>query len=141
MCILILSCRVMPRDFYPHTTGHFADESRELRKKNLILTMRVAFRMKLKPGFVQEYKRRHADIWPELKTLLRNSGVRNYVIFFDEESHVLFAVQDVDGTKSSQDLGSHEIVRRWWAYMADIMETNDDQSPVSIPLSEVFYLD
>lgn len=103
--------------------------------------MRVAFKMKLKPGFVQEYKRRHHDIWPELKILLRNSGVRNYAIFFDEESDTLFAVQEIEGMQSSQDLGSNEVVRRWWAYMADLMETNDDKSPVTVPLSEVFYLD
>jgi L-rhamnose mutarotase len=99
-----------------------------------------AFKMKLKPGKKEEYKRRHAAIWPELVILLHDSGVSDYSIFLDEETDVLFAVQNQDGKKSSQDLGDNPIVQKWWAYMADIMDTNPDKSPVSIPLEEVFYM-
>jgi L-rhamnose mutarotase len=102
---------------------------------------RLAFKMKLKPGFVEEYKKRHDEIWPELKTLLFDSGVRDYSIFIDEETNILFAVQKVVGDGGSQDLGTTEIVKKWWAYMADIMDTNPDNSPVSIPLPEVFHID
>src|SRR5208337_1840167 len=102
---------------------------------------RIAFKMKLKPGLAEEYRRRHDLIWPELAALLRKSGVGDYSIFFDEETNILFAVQKQSGSSSSQDLGTTDIVRRWWDYMADIMETNPDHSPVSIALREVFYLD
>lgn len=102
---------------------------------------RAAFKMKLKPGYREEYKKRHDAIWPELKKLLQDAGIHDYSIFLDEETNTLFAVQKVDGNAGSQDLGKTEIVQRWWAYMADIMETNPDNSPVSIPLPEVFYLD
>jgi len=102
--------------------------------------MKVAFKMKLKPGFEQEYKKRHDEIWPELATLLKDNGISDYTIFLDEETHTLFAVQKLAG-QSSQDLGQTEIVQKWWAYMADLMETNPDNSPVSIPLKEVFHLD
>jgi|SRR5687768_7056407 L-rhamnose mutarotase len=102
---------------------------------------RAAFKMKLKPGFQQEYKKRHNAIWPELKTLLHNAGVRDYSIFLDEETNTLFAVQKTVGESGSQDLGQTEIVKKWWAYMADIMEVNSDNSPVSIPLPEVFHID
>ena len=102
---------------------------------------RAAFKMKLKPGSRDEYKKRHDAIWPELKKLLQNAGIRDYSIFLDEETNTLFAVQKIDGNAGSQDLGKTEIVQKWWAYMADIMETNPDNSPVSIPLPEVFYLD
>lgn len=102
---------------------------------------RYAFKMKLKPGFKDEYKKRHDEIWPELKKLLFNAGIRDYSIFLDEETNTLFAVQKVDGEKGSQDLGQTEIVQKWWAYMADIMDTNPDNSPVSIPLEEVFRMD
>ncbi|HUJ74747.1 MAG TPA: L-rhamnose mutarotase, partial [bacterium] len=54
---------------------------------------RYAFKMKLKPGFAKEYKRRHDQIWPELSALLKESGVADYSIFLDEETNVLFAVQ------------------------------------------------
>ncbi len=103
--------------------------------------MRVAFKMKLKPGFKEEYKKRHDEIWPELKTLLKEQGVSDYSIFFDEETDILFGVQQQNGEGSSQDLGNLEIVQKWWAYMADIMETNPDNSPVTVPLEEVFYLE
>lgn len=101
---------------------------------------RQAFKMKLKSGKKEEYRRRHSEIWPELVELLHNTGVSEYSIFFDEESDTLFAFQLQDGKKSSQDLGDNPIVQKWWAYMADIMDTNADNSPVSIPLEEVFYM-
>lgn len=100
-----------------------------------------AFKMRLRPGRADEYKKRHDEIWPELSAFLRKSGVSDYSIFLDEETNILFAVQKQVGSSSSQDLGGEAIVRRWWAHMADIMETNPDGSPVSIPLREVFHLD
>lgn len=103
--------------------------------------MKLAFKMKLKPGFKDEYKKRHDEIWPELKALVKENGISDYTIFLDEETNILFAVQQQDGTLSSQDLGKTEIVQKWWAYMADIMETNPDNSPVSKPLIEVFHMD
>ena len=102
--------------------------------------MKVAFKMKLKPGFREEYKRRHDEIWPELSTLLRASGVSDYTIFLDEVTDDLFAVQQNSGS-GSQALGDNEIVKKWWAYMADIMETNSDNSPKSVTLKTVFHLD
>lgn len=101
---------------------------------------RQAFKMKLKPGKKEEYRRRHAAIWPELVNLLHETGVSEYSIFLDEETNTLFAFQLQDGNKSSQDLGDNPVVQKWWAYMADIMDTNPDNSPVSIPLEEVFYM-
>ena len=103
--------------------------------------MKLAFKMKLKPGFKEEYKKRHDEIWPELKALLKENGISDYTIFLDEETNILFAVQQQDGNKSSQDLGQTEIVQKWWAYMADIMESNPDNSPVNKPLTEVFHMD
>jgi L-rhamnose mutarotase len=102
---------------------------------------RYAFKMKLFPEFKEEYARRHNAIWPELKALLSETGVRDYTIFLDEETNTLFAVQSQEGETSSQDLGTNPIVQKWWKYMADIMETNPDNSPVSIPLAELFHMD
>lgn len=102
---------------------------------------REAFKMFLKPGFEEEYKKRHAAIWPELKALLSESGVGDYSIYWDKDTNILFAVQKTTGEGGSQDLGDNPIVQKWWAYMADIMETNSDNSPVSIPLPECFHMD
>lgn len=102
---------------------------------------KVAFKMKLNPGCADEYKRRHNQIWPELKTLLHAAGVSDYTIFLDEETNILFGVQLLDGDSSSQDLEGNPVVQKWWEYMADIMETNPDNSPVSISLKKVFHME
>ncbi len=101
---------------------------------------RLAFKMHLNEGQKEVYIKRHNEIWPELKQLLKDSGVSEYSIFLDEETNTLFAFQKVSGETGSQDLGQTAIVQKWWAYMADIMETNPDNSPVSTALEEVFYL-
>ncbi|WP_235298251.1 L-rhamnose mutarotase [Portibacter marinus] len=101
---------------------------------------RVAFKMTLKPGCATKYEERHKVLWPELVTLLKNSGISEYSIFLDKETHTLFAYQKIDGEKGSQDLAAEKIIQKWWKHMADIMETNDDHSPVTKPLKEVFYL-
>lgn len=102
---------------------------------------RIAFKMKLKPGCEAEYRKRHDAIWPELEALLRQAGITDYTIFHDPETNTLFAVQKNTGASGSQQLGKHEIVKKWWAYMADIMETNTDNSPISSSLNEVFHMD
>lgn len=102
---------------------------------------RASFKMYLKSGCKEEYKRRHDAIWPELKKHLKDGGICDYSIFLDEETNSLFAVQKVVGDSGSQDMGTIEIVQKWWDYMADIMEVNPDNSPVSIPLEELFYME
>ena len=102
--------------------------------------MKTAFKMHLKPGFAAEYRKRHDAIWPELQQLLKDSGIHDYTIFLDEATHTLFAVQQQSGT-GSQDLGANPIVQRWWAYMADIMDTHADNSPISTPLTEMFHME
>jgi len=104
-------------------------------------TKRFGFKMKMVPGFKEEYRRRHSELWPELKKLLKDEGVCNYSIFLDEETNTLFAYQEQAGENSSQDLGNLEIVQKWWKFMADIMETNPDNSPVTIPLEQVFFME
>ena len=102
---------------------------------------RMAFKMKLKPGCEEEYQRRHSALWPEMKQVLKESSVGNYSIFYDPDTLTLFAYQEVTGDASSQDLGDIPVVRKWWHYMSDIMEVNEDESPVSIPLNQLFYLE
>lgn len=96
--------------------------------------------MKLHPGQASEYKRRHDALWPELAALLRQAGISDYSIFLDEETHTLFAVMQVSDDNGLTDLPRHPIMKKWWAYMKDIMDTHADNSPVSVPLQPVFYL-
>ena len=101
---------------------------------------RLGFKMKLFPGMEAEYKKRHDEIWPELQVLLKQSGISDYSIFLDQESNSLFGILNIDDPANMDDLKHHEVMQRWWKYMADIMESNPDHSPVSVPLKEVFYL-
>lgn len=102
--------------------------------------MRVAFKMKLKPGFEAEYKKRHDEIWPELQELLKEHSISDYSIFLDRETNSLFGVLKIDDRSLLDKLPATAVMQRWWKYMADIMDSNPDHSPVSIPLDEVFYL-
>lgn len=101
----------------------------------------VAFTMQLKPGVEAEYKRRHDEIWPELSAALTEAGVRDYSIFLDRANGTLFAVQKRTNDNTADQLPGLEIMKHWWAYMADLMETNPDNSPVAKPLEKVFHMD
>lgn len=102
---------------------------------------RVAFKMKLKVGYEEEYKERHDEIWPELKEKLSRAGIYDYSIFLDEETFTLFAVQKLKDNNTVEELPSKEIMKKWWDYMKDIMKTNPDNSPVISSLEEVFHMD
>lgn len=102
---------------------------------------RAAFKMKLKPGTVAEYKKRHDEIWPELAAELKAAGVSDYSIFLDEETLTLFAVQKLSDGNTAAKLPDSPVVRKWWASMAPLMETHPDHAPVTKPLKEVFHLD
>jgi L-rhamnose mutarotase len=97
--------------------------------------------MKLKPGYAEEYKKRHDEIWPELVKELEAAGVFDYSIYLDEETNTLFAFQKLKDHNSADELPETRIVKKWWKYMADIMETNPDNSPVTVELKEVFHMD
>ncbi len=101
---------------------------------------RLAFKMKLYAGKEAEYKKRHDEIWPELSALLKGSGITDYSIFLDKKTLSLFGVLKIEDEMKMLDLPKHPIMQKWWVYMADIMESNEDHSPVSLPLDEVFYL-
>lgn len=101
---------------------------------------RVAFKMKLNPGQEEEYKKRHDALWPDLEKLLKDTGIHEYSIFIDPATNSLFGILKIKDELQLDTLPSHPVMQRWWAYMKDIMESNPDNSPVSLPLKEVFYL-
>ena len=106
------------------------------------LTMiRKAFQMTLKPGCEAEYEQRHNPIWPELQAVLKEHRVHNYSIFLDRDSDQVFAYAEIESEELWQAIAETEACRRWWAHMKDLMLTNPDNSPVAVPLAEVFHLD
>ncbi|HET6767868.1 MAG TPA: L-rhamnose mutarotase [Chitinophagaceae bacterium] len=101
---------------------------------------RIAFKMKLFNGCEDEYKKRHDAIWPELKIVLKETGMADYSIFLDKETNILFGVLKIEDPLKLDELPNHPVMKKWWACMKDLMESNSDMSPVSIPLKEIFYL-
>jgi L-rhamnose mutarotase len=100
----------------------------------------IAFKMKLRPGFEAEYKKRHDEIWPELVNALKEAGILSYAIFLDDETGTLFAIQQVEAGHTTADLPNLPIMQQWWHYMKDLMDTHPDHSPITMPLTEVFFL-
>ncbi len=101
---------------------------------------RVAFKMKLKSGCADEYQKRHNNIWPEVQKNIRSRGITDYSIFLDPESNTLIAFQIKAEVNPPRDECGVEVLSKWWEHMADLMETNPDNSPVTKPLAELFYM-
>lgn len=99
-----------------------------------------AFRMQLNPGAAAEYQRRHDALWPELAAALKAAGVSDYWIFLDAETQHLFAVLKAAEGHRMDDLPTQSIVRQWWDYMADLMATAPDHTPLQVPLQALFHL-
>jgi L-rhamnose mutarotase len=103
-------------------------------------TETIAFRMTLHPGQAGEYRRRHDAIWPDLVETLKGAGVVDYRIYLDETTHQLFAILTRRLDHSMDALPDAPVMRRWWAMMADIMDTAPGPAPETTPLAEVFRL-
>ena len=88
-----------------------------------------------------EYQSRHQPIWPELEAVLKSHGVHNYSIFLNEDSHQLFAYVEIEDEARWNSIAETPECRKWWAHMRDIMPSNEDNSPQSTELREVFHLD
>ena len=101
---------------------------------------KYAFRMQLNPGMRDEYVRRHDEIWPDLVALLREAGVSDYSIHFDQETNSLFGVLSCRDGHTMNDLPNHPVMPKWGAHMADIMQTRPDNEPVAVPLETVFHM-
>ena len=103
--------------------------------------MRIAFKMKLFEGNVDEYKKRHNPIWNELKEVLINHGVISYSIFLNKDTNDLFGYAEIEDLKKWEEIANTDICLKWWDYLAPLMEVNADNSPVSIELEEVFHIE
>jgi L-rhamnose mutarotase len=101
----------------------------------------VGFLMHLKKGNEAEYKRRHDEIWPELRVALAEAGIRDYSIFLDEETGNLFAVLRLAADNTREKLPHLPIMRRWWDYMADLMDVDATNKPIERALKPVFHID
>ncbi|HEY0461523.1 MAG TPA: L-rhamnose mutarotase [Pyrinomonadaceae bacterium] len=103
--------------------------------------IRKAFLMKVNADAHEEYERRHRPIWAELEAVLKNHGASNYSIFLENGTNQLFGYVEIESEELWEKIAGTEECKRWWAFMRDVMPANDDDSPVSVELKEVFHLE
>ncbi|MDD3239077.1 MAG: L-rhamnose mutarotase [Lachnospira sp.] len=103
--------------------------------------IRKSFKMYLNPGCEKEYEKRHAGLWPEMQKMIHEYGGHNYSIFLDQDTYILYGYIEIEDEELWSKSADTEINRKWWDYMAPLMKVNEDNSPVSIDLPEMFHLD
>ena len=86
---------------------------------------RYAWVAEVRPGYEEEYRRRHDEIWPEMIDVLREAGVRNYSIF--RHGLMLFGYFETDDLERTQRyLANSEVNRRWGESMVPVMKMEID---------------
>lgn len=102
---------------------------------------RIGQMMYLHADAYDEYQKRHNNLFPEMRAALKAAGAHNYSIFLNRANGQLFAYLEVDDVEQYNAIAKTEAAKKWWDYMAPLMDTNPDKSPVTVDLDEVFHLD
>ncbi|MBC6996614.1 L-rhamnose mutarotase [Neolewinella lacunae] len=102
--------------------------------------IRKVFTMQVYPDKVAEYIQRHNPVWPEMVEMLKAHGVNNYSLFLAEDGTTLFGYAEIEAEDRWLAIGETDVCQRWWVEMASLMRTNDDNSPESKPLRQIFHL-
>lgn len=104
--------------------------------------MRVCFRSSVQPGLIDEYRRRHAAVWPQLLRALKDAGWHDYSLFLGEDRLLVGYVEcdDFDAVRARMALTA--VHARWQTEMATLFE-NTEQPPDAgfVPLEEIFNLE
>jgi L-rhamnose mutarotase len=103
---------------------------------------RVCFLLKVRADRIDEYRRRHAEVWPEMLDALRATGWRNYSLFLRPDG-LLIGYFETENFKAALDgMASTEVNARWQAELAPFFEGLAGQPDEGIdPVAEVFHLD
>lgn len=105
--------------------------------------MRVCFLLKVRAEKIEEYKARHAAVWPEMLDALRQTGWRNYSLFVRPDGLLVGYVETDNFDRSRAAMKEHPVNARWQAEMAPFFESLDsggaDDNMTS--LEEIFHLD
>ena len=104
---------------------------------------RICFLLKVRREKIEEYKIRHAAVWPEMLAALRETGWRNYSLFLRPDGLLVGYLEADDFAKCCAGMKNHPVNARWQTEMAPFFESlsggaADDNM---VPLEEVFHLD
>ena len=105
--------------------------------------MRVGFVLKVKPHMIDEYKRRHQNVWPDMQQALRETGWHNYSLFLRGDGMLFGYLETPDFDAARAGMAAREVNARWQAEMGEFFEQLEGQRPDEgmLPLEEVFHLD
>lgn len=79
---------------------------------------RMGFTIYLRPEHLAEYKRLHADVWPEVLAMIRSCHIRNYSIFLREPENLMFGYYEYHGTDHAADMArmaTDPVTQKWWS--------------------------
>jgi L-rhamnose mutarotase len=104
---------------------------------------RVCFRLQVDPARLEEYRLRHAAVWPDMRTALTNTGWRNYSLFLADDGQLIGYLECDDFDAAQAAMAATDVNARWQSEMAGFfLELGDDRPDEGIrPLPEVFHLD
>lgn len=105
--------------------------------------MRICFLLKIRPEKVEEYRDRHANVWPEFRKALRQTGWKNYSLFLRHDGTVVGYLETDDFDRCCAAMKEHAINARWQSEMIPFFEAIRNGGPDDNmePLEEVFHLD
>ena len=104
---------------------------------------RVCFLLRVRPDRLEEYRERHADVWPEMRDALRDTGWGNYSLFLAPDGLLVGYLETEDFDAARAGMEAREVNARWQAEMAEFFVALDGSRPDEAmrPLDEVFHLD
>ncbi|NEW70406.1 L-rhamnose mutarotase [Streptomyces rhizosphaericus] len=104
---------------------------------------RVCFLLTVRQDRIEEYRERHAAVWPEMRAALAESGWHNYSLFLREDGLLVGYLETEDFEAAQAAMAAKEVNARWQAEMAPFFEALDGANPDEAmrPLTEVFHLE
>lgn len=104
---------------------------------------RHCFVLQVRPDRLDEYKRRHADVWPAMLRALRDAGWRDYSLFARDDGLIVGYVKAADLHKAQAAMDKTEVNQQWQREMAEFFVGLDGRAPDQAfePLAEIFNID
>lgn len=104
--------------------------------------VRVCFTLQVDPTRLDEYRQRHAAVWPEMLEALRDAGWHDYSLFLREDGLLVGYLVTDDFAAAQAAMNRTDVNARWQAEMAEFFVALDGRPDVSMaPLQEVFHLE
>ena len=105
--------------------------------------MRVCFQLQVRPDRIEEYRARHAAVWPDMLEALADTGWHNYSLFLREDGLLIGYVETPSIAEAQAGMALTEVNARWQAEMAEFFEDLEGRAPDEgfLVLEEIFHLE